>query len=38
MDRIARQYGVTLSALQRANPRIDARYMRSGMDLKIPAR
>jgi tetratricopeptide (TPR) repeat protein len=38
MDRIARQYGVTLSALQRANPRIDARYMRSGMDLKIPPR
>lgn len=38
MDRIARQYGITLSALQRANPRIDARYMRSGMDLKIPAR
>lgn len=38
MDRISRQYGITLSALQRANPRVDARYMRSGMDLKIPPR
>lgn len=38
MDRIARQYGVTLSALQRSNPRIEPRTMKAGIDLKIPAR
>jgi len=37
LDRIARRYGVKLSALQSANPTVDARRLRPGQVLTIPA-
>lgn len=33
---IARQYGVSLNALQKANPSVDARRLKSGQALRIP--
>jgi tetratricopeptide (TPR) repeat protein len=33
---IARQYGLSVNALQKANPSIDARRLRAGQTLKIP--
>lgn len=38
LARIARQYGVNLSALQSANPRLDPRRLRPGDTITIPAR
>lgn len=38
MASIARRYGVTESALRHANPRVEPRLLRAGMDLRIPAR
>ncbi len=38
LDRIARRYGIPVKSLQLANPRVDARHIRSGTELKIPAR
>lgn len=36
MDRIARRYGVSLRALQAANPRIEPRRLKAGVELRIP--
>jgi len=38
MASIARQYGISLSALQAANPRVEARRMSVGTTLNIPGR
>lgn len=38
LDRIARRYGIPVKSLQLANPRVDARHLKSGTELKIPAR
>jgi len=38
LARIARQYGVTLDALQKANPRIDPRAMKVGQPVVIPGK
>jgi LysM repeat protein len=38
MGRIARQYGVSLEGLRRANPGLDERRMRPGMYVRIPGR
>ena len=35
--KIARQYGVTLSALELANPGLDPRRLRIGQELKVPS-
>jgi tetratricopeptide (TPR) repeat protein len=38
LDRISRQYRIPLRSLQQANPRVDARRLRPGTELRIPAR
>lgn len=38
MESIARRYGITGAALRRANPQVEPRYLRAGMDVRIPAR
>jgi tetratricopeptide (TPR) repeat protein len=38
MESIARRYGITGAALRRANPQVEPRRMRSGIDLRIPPR
>ncbi|MBL9136902.1 MAG: tetratricopeptide repeat protein [Verrucomicrobiales bacterium] len=38
MGRIARQYGVSLEGLRRANPGLDERRLRPGMYVRIPGR
>lgn len=38
MGRIARQYGVSLESLRRANPGLDERRLRPGMYVRVPGR
>lgn len=38
LAKIARQNGVSLQALERANPGVDARHLRPGRELKLPSR
>jgi LysM repeat protein len=38
LSAIARAHGLKVSDLQTANPGVDARHLKVGLDLKLPAR